>query len=126
MKILVICGHPNSDFEGVQEILNSAGVGLPKPSRHELISSNELHEKIFRSYELDPSNLDPIAPIKLGKIWQYLAIVVFSFAAIFSMRSAASFVFFGKTTPEGNISNIEISVEHNTLWALSLCNFNLI
>ncbi len=74
---MVICGHPNSDFEGVQEILNSAGVGLPKPSRHELISSNELHEKIFRSYELDPSNLDPIAPIKLGKIWQYLAIDLF-------------------------------------------------
>ncbi len=77
MKILVICGHPNSDFEGVQEILNLAGLGLPKPSRHELISLNDFHEKIFKSYDLELNHLDPIAPTKLGKIWQYLAIDLF-------------------------------------------------
>lgn len=77
MKIIVICGHPNSGYEGVHQILTQAGLGLPKASRRELISSDDLHEKIFNSYGVDVKRLDSIAPIKMGKIWQYLAIDLF-------------------------------------------------
>ncbi len=77
MKIIVICGHPNSGYEGVHQVLTQAGLGLPKTSRRELISSEDLHEKIFNSYGVDVKRLDSIAPIKMGKIWQYLAIDLF-------------------------------------------------
>ena len=78
MKIAVTCGHPYSGFQLAYEALSQAGLGRSQPSYRESLSPTELHEKIFKAYELDPFDLNAIAAIRPGKVWQNLAVDLFA------------------------------------------------
>jgi hypothetical protein len=77
VKIVVTCGHPYSGFQLAYEALTQAGLARPQRSRRESISPTELHEKIFKANELDPSGLNVNIPINPGKVWQELAVDLF-------------------------------------------------
>jgi hypothetical protein len=77
VKIVVICGHPYSGFQLAYETLTLAGLGRSQLSRHESLSSTELHEKIYKAHDLDPTGLNVNAPIRPGKVWQDLAVDLF-------------------------------------------------
>ena len=77
MQIIITTGHPHSDYQLVQQVLEAGGVHTARPSRREGLTPGELIESILRAHDVDlnvPSALRPKFP---GKIWQDLAADLF-------------------------------------------------
>jgi hypothetical protein len=64
-------------LEIAYDILIQAGLARPQRSRHESLSPEELHEKLFKANDLDLDGLNAQSALVPGKIWQALAVDLF-------------------------------------------------
>ncbi len=77
MSVIVTCGHLESGFESVRDLLMSVGIQESKPSKHERVLPDQLHAQIFDAYDLNIDKARFVTPLNPGKMWQYLAIDLF-------------------------------------------------
>ena len=76
MKVLLTCGHPDSGFALVHDVMLSAGVAPARPSRREQVTATDLQARLLQALGIDPAG-DADVPAAPGHLWQELAVDLF-------------------------------------------------
>lgn len=78
MNKIIVVGHPQSDFERVEELLLDCGMAEAKPSRREGLTPAQISETLLKVHGATPvqklSTAAPLKQIKVTPLWNGLAL----------------------------------------------------
>lgn len=78
MNKIIVVGHPQSDFEGVQELLLDSGMAEANPSRREGFMPAQISETLVKVHGGVPVQhvcvADQLAQIEVAPVWQGLSL----------------------------------------------------
>lgn len=78
MKKIIVVGHPQSGYEGVEELLLDCGMAEAKSSRREGFMPAQISETLIKVHGAVPvqhvRNVDQLTQIEVAPVWQGLAL----------------------------------------------------
>lgn len=75
MKVLLTCGHPNSGFAQVHDVLVSAGLAPAQPSRREQLTAVDLQARLLKALGVGAGRYEEA--LTPGRLWHELAVDLF-------------------------------------------------
>lgn len=77
MKVVVTCGHPQSDYQTIHQMMVKSGLVDAGENSEESLSPQELQAKICNTYKLDAQYQAPVNQLVPGQFWSNAATDVF-------------------------------------------------